>query len=129
MPAMHWPFVGANELQRINLSGQWISSKKEIDLSKKIRFLLQNTPIDDLFEIGWYIVDECKLETSHNNIDDEGIGILLPALKDYDTLSVLVLTGNIIGAEGAEKIAHMLRENQSSIAQLFLGSNDIGVDG
>eukprot|EP00121_Abeoforma_whisleri_P016146 Awhi_evm1s14829 len=149
-------FEFAKKLEKLDLSKQWILPEEEFNITKEVSKVLQNTHPDEIPSIRWYILEECKKSLSRisshrglvmlvsflrvnrvikkliltdNNINAEGIGILFPALKDYNTLHELVLKGNRLGSNGAKKIAVMLRENQLSIAHLLLGSNNIGVEG
>ena len=70
-----------------------------------------------------------ELDLSYNHLGHEGAQELSKSLSGTNaTLETLLLDGNKLGPKGTKAIAQLLRNN-SSIHEIGLGSNDIGVRG
>ena len=69
-----------------------------------------------------------SLELTENNINNDGLKILMKALKINKTLTLLDLDNNNIGDEGAKVLAETLKQN-STLENLYINRNNISDEG
>ena len=69
-----------------------------------------------------------SLELTENNINNDGLKILMKALKINKTLTLLDLDNNNIGDEGAKVLAEVLKQN-STLENLYINRNNISDEG
>ena len=69
-----------------------------------------------------------ELNLSCNNLDDDGMIKILQALQANSKLTILVLTFNDIGVNGAKSIGILLCHNRT-LKHLYIGTNKLMDDG
>jgi len=66
-----------------------------------------------------------RLDLSHTQMSDRGVGLLVSGLKSYPTVTVLILRSNNIGARGVTELAKLLKSQGTS--GLLRGDADVGI--
>ena len=63
------------------------------------------------------------LDLRNNELDDEGVNILVPSLKNCSSLDKLIMCGNSITTKGWQQVASILEAPNSNLDHLRISSN------
>ncbi|KZV93019.1 DUF924-domain-containing protein [Exidia glandulosa HHB12029] len=96
------------------------------DLAPLLRGLRENAPpLQEhiQFARGTIIRERKVLDLCKQVVGPQGVAPLLDAMKDYESITGLLLGNNITGSQGARKIASYIRDPSSRITTWYIAGN------